>query len=54
MLALTKAHLAVVEPHGPDAPLIPGLTASTRLTSASAAKSSAPTPTRSGPDTVTR
>jgi len=34
MLALTKAHLAVVEPHGPDAPLIPGLTASTRLTSA--------------------
>ncbi|HJX67139.1 MAG TPA: cupin domain-containing protein [Candidatus Limnocylindrales bacterium] len=34
MLTLNKAHLAVVEPHGPDAPLIPGLTASTRLTSA--------------------
>ena len=34
MLALTKAHLTSVEPHGPDAPLIPGLTASTRLTSA--------------------
>ncbi|MGD0019693.1 MAG: cupin domain-containing protein [Candidatus Limnocylindrales bacterium] len=34
MLTLTKAHLSVVEPHGPDAPLIPGLTASGRLTSA--------------------
>jgi quercetin dioxygenase-like cupin family protein len=33
MLTLTKAHLAVVRPNGPDAPLIPGLTASTRLTS---------------------
>jgi quercetin dioxygenase-like cupin family protein len=34
MLTLASAHLAVVQPHGPDAPLIPGLTASTRLTSA--------------------
>ena len=34
MLALSKAHLAVVEPHGPDAPLIPGVTATTRLSSA--------------------
>jgi quercetin dioxygenase-like cupin family protein len=34
MLAPTAAHLAVVQPHGVDAPLIPGLTASTRLTSA--------------------
>jgi quercetin dioxygenase-like cupin family protein len=34
MLTLNKAHLAVVEPHGPDAPLIPGLTATTRLSSA--------------------
>jgi quercetin dioxygenase-like cupin family protein len=34
MLRLASAHLAVVQPHGPDAPLIPGLTASTRLTSA--------------------
>jgi len=33
MLTLNKAHLAVVEPHGRDAQLIPGLTASTRLTS---------------------
>jgi quercetin dioxygenase-like cupin family protein len=33
MLTLASAHLAVVQPHGPDAPLIPGLTASTRLTS---------------------
>jgi quercetin dioxygenase-like cupin family protein len=34
MLTLNTAHLAVVEPHGPDAPLIPGLTATTRLSSA--------------------
>jgi len=34
MATMASAHLAVVEPHGPDAPLIPGLTASTRLTSA--------------------
>ena len=34
MVTMASAHLAVVEPHGPDAPLIPGLTASTRLTSA--------------------
>ena len=34
MLTLTKAHLAVVPPHGPDAPLVPGLTATTRLSSA--------------------
>jgi quercetin dioxygenase-like cupin family protein len=34
MLTLNKAHLAVVEPNGPDAPLIPGLTATTRLSSA--------------------
>ena len=34
MLTSASAHLSVVEPHGPDAPLIPGLTASTRLTSA--------------------
>ena len=29
-----RSRLAVVQPHGPDAPLVPGLTASTRLTSA--------------------
>ena len=34
MLTVNKAHLTAVEPRGPDAPLIPGLTASTRLTSA--------------------
>jgi quercetin dioxygenase-like cupin family protein len=34
MLTLASAHLAVVEPNGPDTPLILGLTASTRLTSA--------------------
>jgi quercetin dioxygenase-like cupin family protein len=34
MFTVTQAHLAVAQPHGPDAPLIPGLTASTRLTSA--------------------
>jgi quercetin dioxygenase-like cupin family protein len=34
MLAVNQAHLAVVEPHGPDAPLIPGVTATTRLSSA--------------------
>ena len=34
MLTLTNAHLAVVEPNGADAPLIPGLTATTRLSSA--------------------
>jgi quercetin dioxygenase-like cupin family protein len=34
MLAPLRSRLAVVQPHGPDASLIPGLTASTRLTSA--------------------
>jgi quercetin dioxygenase-like cupin family protein len=34
MVTMPSAHLTSVEPHGPDAPLIPGLTASTRLTSA--------------------
>jgi len=34
MLTAPRSHLAVVEPHGPDAPLIPGLTATTRLSSA--------------------
>ncbi|MFI5259381.1 MAG: cupin domain-containing protein [Candidatus Limnocylindrales bacterium] len=34
MLAPPRSHLAVVQPHGPDAPLVPGLSASTRLTSA--------------------
>ena len=34
MLTLNKAHLASVEPNGPDVPLIPGLTATTRLSSA--------------------
>ncbi len=34
MLTSASAHLAVVEPHRPDAPLIPGITATTRLTSA--------------------
>jgi len=34
MVTMARAHLTSVEPHGPDAPLIPGLTASTRLTSA--------------------
>jgi hypothetical protein len=33
MLTLNTAHLAVVEPHGLDTPLIPGLTATTRLSS---------------------
>jgi quercetin dioxygenase-like cupin family protein len=33
MLAPPRSRLAVVQPHGADAPLIPGLTASTRLTS---------------------
>jgi quercetin dioxygenase-like cupin family protein len=32
MLAPSRARLAVVEPHGPDAPLVPGFTATTRLT----------------------
>jgi quercetin dioxygenase-like cupin family protein len=32
MLTQPRSRLAVVRPHGPDAPLIPGLTASTRLT----------------------
>ena len=34
MVTMASAHLTSVEPHGPDAPLIPGLTATTRLTSA--------------------
>jgi quercetin dioxygenase-like cupin family protein len=34
MYAPPRSRLAVVQPHGPDAPLVPGLTASTRLTSA--------------------
>jgi quercetin dioxygenase-like cupin family protein len=34
MLTSASAHLAVVEPNGPDTPLIPGLTATTRLSSA--------------------
>ena len=34
MLAPSRARLAVVEPHGPDAPLVPGFTATTRLTAA--------------------
>ena len=34
MVTMASAQLTSVEPHGPDAPLIPGLTASTRLTSA--------------------
>ena len=34
MPALSSAHLAVVEPHGPDALLVPGFTASTRLSAA--------------------
>ena len=34
MLASSPARLAVVEAHGPDAPLVPGFTASTRLTAA--------------------
>jgi len=33
MLTSTSAHFSVVQPHRPDAPLIPGLTATTRLTS---------------------
>ena len=33
MLTSVGAHLAVVEPHRPDDPLIPGLTATTRLSS---------------------
>lgn len=34
MLASTRARLAVVLPHGPDDPMAPGLTATTRLTGA--------------------
>ncbi len=34
MYAPPRSRLAVVQPHGPDVPLVPGLTASTRLTSA--------------------
>lgn len=34
MLAPSSAHLAVVEPDGPDVPLVPGFTATTRLTAA--------------------
>jgi quercetin dioxygenase-like cupin family protein len=34
MITQPRSRLAVVQPHGPDAQLIPGLTASTRLTSA--------------------
>ncbi len=34
MLTPVRSHLAVVEPHGPDAPLIPGITATTRLSAA--------------------
>jgi quercetin dioxygenase-like cupin family protein len=34
MYAPPSSRLAVVQPHGPDVPLVPGLTASTRLTSA--------------------
>ena len=34
MVTMARAHLTSVEPHGPDALLIPGLTASTRLSSA--------------------
>jgi quercetin dioxygenase-like cupin family protein len=32
MLAPSRARLAVVDPHGPDVPLVPGFTATTRLT----------------------
>ncbi len=34
MLAPSNARLAIVEPQGPDAPLVPGFTATTRLTAA--------------------
>jgi len=34
MLAPSRARFAVVQPHGPDTPLGPGLTAATRLTAA--------------------
>ena len=34
MIAPPRSHLAVVQPHGADDPLIPGLTATTRLSSA--------------------
>jgi quercetin dioxygenase-like cupin family protein len=34
MLAASSARLTVVEPHGPDVQLVPGLTATTRLTTA--------------------
>jgi quercetin dioxygenase-like cupin family protein len=34
MYAPARSRLAVVQPNGPDSPLVPGLTASTRLTSA--------------------
>jgi quercetin dioxygenase-like cupin family protein len=34
VLASSPARLAIVEPHGPDAGLTPGFTASTRLTAA--------------------
>ncbi len=36
MLASSGARLTVVQPHGPDDPLVPGLTATTRLTEAQA------------------
>lgn len=31
MLAPSRARLAIVDPHGPDVPLVPGFTATTRL-----------------------
>lgn len=34
MLASSPARFAVVLPHGPDDPMVPGLTATTRLTAA--------------------
>lgn len=34
MVASPTAHLTVVPPHGPDRPMVPGLTATTRLTAA--------------------
>ncbi len=34
MLASSRARLTVVQPHGPDDPMVPGLTATTRLTAA--------------------
>ena len=33
-MVASLAHLAVVEPYGPDDPMVPGLTATTRLTAA--------------------